>query len=83
VLRLAEQQGAPAVRVFGSVARREAGQDSDLDVLVDPKAEATMLDAIGLMQDLEDLLGRPVHVVSEASLHRDVRSRVLAGAASQ
>ena len=81
VLRLAEQHGASAVRIFGSVARGDAGPDSDLDILVEFRAEATLLDAIGLMQDLEDLLGRPVHVISESSLHRDIRARVLAEAA--
>ena len=80
ILRLAAQHGARNVRVFGSVARGEARPDSDIDVLVDFEPGRTLLDRIGLMQDLEDLLGRKVDVVTEKTLHRMIRQQVLAQA---
>jgi hypothetical protein len=77
ILRLAAQHGARNVRVFGSVARGEACPDSDIDVLVEIEPGRTLLDRIGLMQDLEDLLGRKVDVVTEKALHRLIRQQVL------
>jgi uncharacterized protein len=77
ILRLAAQHGARNVRVFGSVARGEARPDSDIDVLVEFEPGRTLLDRIGLMQDLEDLLGRKVDVVTEKALHRMIRQQVL------
>jgi len=77
ILRIAAQHGARNVRVFGSVARGEARPDSDIDVLVEFEPGRTLLDRIGLMQDLEDLLGRKVDVVTEKALHRMIRQQVL------
>ena len=57
ILRIADEHGASNVRVFGSEARHEAGPDSDLDLLVDMAADRSLLDLVGLGQDLEDLLG--------------------------
>jgi len=54
--------------VFGSVARGEAHPDSDLDLLVDFEPGASLLDHIGLFQDLEDLLGVGVDVVARSAL---------------
>jgi uncharacterized protein len=56
------------VRVVGSVARGEAGTGSDLDVLVDMGAGASPLTTAALQNDLEDLLGCPVHVVTTSGL---------------
>ena len=77
ILRLAAQHGARNVRLFGSVARGEARPDSDIDVLVEFEPGRTLLDRIGLMQDLEDLLGRKVDVVTEKALHQTIRARTL------
>jgi predicted nucleotidyltransferase len=77
ILRLAAQHGAYNVRVFGSVARGEPGPNSDIDVLVEFEPGRTLLDRIGLIQDLEDLLGRKVDVVTEKALHRSMRQQVL------
>ena len=77
ILRLAAQHGARNVRLFGSVARGEARPDSDVDVLVEFEPGRTLLDRIGLMQDLEDLLGRKVDVVTEKALHQMIRQQVL------
>ena len=77
ILRIASQHGAWNVRVFGSVARGEAGPDSDLDLLVEFDANRSLLDHVALVQDLEELLGRKVQVTTEDALHWYIRDRVL------
>jgi uncharacterized protein len=80
ILDLAAKYGARRIRVFGSVARGDARPDSDLDLLVAMEDGRTLLDLIGLGQDLEELLGRKVDVVSERGLSVHVRERILAEA---
>lgn len=80
ILALAERHGARNVRVFGSAARGTAGDGSDLDLLVELEPGRTLLDHVALKQDLEELLGIEVDVVTEAALHRSMRDRVLAEA---
>ncbi|HEY1204372.1 MAG TPA: nucleotidyltransferase family protein [Bryobacteraceae bacterium] len=77
ILRLAERRGAHNLRVFGSVARGEAGEDGDLDLLVAWEPGRSLLDHSGLVQDLQELLGMKVHVGTERSLHWYVRDRIL------
>lgn len=77
ILRIAERHGARNVRVFGSAARGEAGETSDIDFLVDPDPEISLLDRISLKLDLEDLLGRPVDVLTETSIYWLLRRRIL------
>ena len=72
--------GASSVRLFGSAARGEERDDSDVDFLVRLEQGRTLLDLVRLETRLEDLLGRPVDVVTEASLAEPMRSRVLAEA---
>lgn len=80
VLHLAEKRGAFNVRVFGSIARSEATSDSDVDLLVDFDPDYRLLDQIGLMVDLTELLGRKVDVAVERNLRDELRSYVLADA---
>ena len=77
ILRLAGEYGARNLRVFGSVARGEAGQGSDLDLLVDWEPGRSLWDHAGLVEDLQELLGVKVHVGTERSLHWYVRDRIL------
>jgi uncharacterized protein len=56
ILGVARKRRASRIAVFGSAARGEAHPDSDLDLLVDFEPGASLLDHIGLFQDLEDLL---------------------------
>lgn len=80
ILSLAARHGAQALRVFGSVARGEDGPDSDIDLLVRLEDGRSLLDMIGLQQDMEDLLGRRVDVVSEGGLSPLIKDRVMADA---
>lgn len=80
IMEIAARHGASNVRVFGSVARNEAGPDSDVDVLVCLEPGRTLLDHAALMLDLEALLGRKVDVAVDGGLRERVRERVLAEA---
>jgi predicted nucleotidyltransferase len=77
ILLLARQRGAHSVRVFGSVARGEANESSDLDLLVAWEPGRSLLDHAGLVQDLQQLLGMKVHIGTEKSLHWYVRDSIL------
>ena len=80
ILRLADLHGARNVRVFGSVARGDASEESDVDFLVDMEEGRTLLDLVGFWQDLQDLLGRQVDVISEGGISPYLRGRILAEA---
>ena len=68
ILGVARRRRAHRVAVFGSVARGEARPGSDVDLLVDFEPGASLLDHVGLFQDLEDLLGVGVNVVTRSAL---------------
>ena len=80
ILRIAKTHGATRVRVFGSFARGTARPDSDLDLLIDLESGRHLLDLVAIKQDLEDLLGREVHVVTEAAISPYFRDQVLRSA---
>lgn len=77
ILRVAAVHGARNVRVFGSVARGEADERSDIDLLVDMEEGRTLLDMGGLLMDLRELLHREVDIVTENGLKPRMRERVL------
>lgn len=77
ILRIAKRHGLRNVRVFGSMARGDADESSDVDLLVTLPPERTGLALGGLLMDVQDLLQRQVHVVTENSLHPWFRTRVL------
>jgi len=77
ILKLAEKHGARNVRVFGSVARGEAKESSDLDLLVQWEPGRSLFDHVGLKLDLEDLLNVKVEIGSERALHWFVRDGVI------
>jgi predicted nucleotidyltransferase len=80
ILELAMRHGARNVRVFGSLARGEEREDSDLDLLVTLEDHRTLLDLVGLKQDVEDLVHRPVDVVTDRGLSPYLRERILSEA---
>ena len=77
ILRVSAQHGARNVRIFGSVARGEADEASDIDFLVEMEPGMSLLDLGGLQVELESLLGRPVDVVTVRGLKARIRSTVL------
>ena len=77
VLRLADLHGARDVRVFGSMARGEASEESDIDFLVKTDPVTSPWFPAGLIEDLQGLLGRKVEVVTENALHGYIRDKVL------
>lgn len=68
LLLIAERHGASEVRVFGSIVRGDVGPGSDLDLLVQMGDRRTLLDQAGFQNDIEDLLGCPVHVTTTTGL---------------
>ncbi|MBM4273185.1 MAG: nucleotidyltransferase family protein [Deltaproteobacteria bacterium] len=80
ILEIAAKHGAYNVRVFGSVARGEADEQSDVDVLVELEVGRSLMDLGGLLMDLQELLGRRVDVVTERGLRTRIRDRVLSEA---
>ena len=77
ILRISASHGAHNVRIFGSVAKGEAGPDSDVDFLVDMGSEHSPWFPGGLLMDLQDLLGCKVDILTEDALHWYIRDRVL------
>ena len=77
ILRIAGRYGAHNVRVFGSVARAEADEQSDIDFLVEMEPGRSLFDLGGLQLELETALGCPVDVVTEKGLKARIRTRVL------
>ena len=77
ILCLAAKYGARNVRAFGSVARGEADETSDLDLLVDLEPGRSLLDLGGLQFELEVLLNCRVDVVTEQGLKKRIRDRVI------
>jgi uncharacterized protein len=82
ILQIATRHGARNVRVFGSVARGKANEQSDIDFLVDLEPGRSLLDLGGLLMDLKDLLGRDVDVVTEEGIYWLLRRRILKEARS-
>lgn len=80
IKRIAAIHGAHNLMVFGSRARGDHRPDSNLDFLVDFEPGRSLLDAVGLEQNLEDLLGMKVQAVTRRSLRPSVRDEVLAEA---
>jgi predicted nucleotidyltransferase len=82
ILRIAAAHGALDVQVFGSAASGEDRAGSDIDLLVRPGPTTSAWFPVGLIEDLEALLGRKVDVVTENALHRTIRDQILREARS-
>ena len=77
ILRVAEKHGAHNVRIFGSVARGQADDQSDVDLLVTMEPGRSLLDQAALWVEIQELLGYQVDVVSDRGLKLRMRERVL------
>lgn len=82
ILKIAQKNGARNVRLFGSAARGRTSKSSDVDLLVEMEPGRSLLDIVAIKQDLEDLLGRKVDVVTENALSPYIRAEVLREAMS-
>ena len=82
ILKIAHKYGARNVRLFGSAARGRTSKSSDVDLLVEMEPGRSLLDIVAIKQDLEDLLGRKVDVVTENALSPYIRAEVLREAMS-
>jgi hypothetical protein len=77
ILRVCAKYGARNVRIFGSLARGEADDQSDIDLVVEFEPDRSLLDHAGLWIELQELLGCKVDVVSERGIKPRIRERVL------
>lgn len=74
---LASRFKVQEIGIFGSMARGEQREESDIDIVVDLDKDADLLDLIGLSQYLEERLRQKVDVVPKAALRQEIRERVL------
>ena len=77
ILEISTRYGAKEIKIFGSALRGEAKTNSDVDLLVELEPGRSLLDIIAIKQDLEDLLGCKVDIVTEAALSPYIRDEVL------
>ncbi len=77
ILCIAAKHGAKNVRLFGSIARGEADDKSDIDILVEMEPGRSLLDLAGLWRELNELLGVRVDVVTDKGLRDSIREGVL------
>lgn len=80
IRRIVQAHRACNARVFGSVLHGDDDEASDLDVLIDPTAETTLLDVAAIEVELQRLLGVPVDVLTPGALPEKFRAQVLAEA---
>lgn len=77
IMNTLEQNDVSRASFFGSLVRGELTDDSDIDILVDFKGKKSLLDLVGLKQELEDVLRRKVDVLTYKSLHPLLKDRIL------
>lgn len=77
IRRIALSHRVTNVRVFGSVVHGDDTEGSDLDLLVDPTSETTMMDIGAIRYELKQLLGIPVDVLTPRAIPDHFKSLVL------
>jgi len=77
ILEIARRYGASDIRIFGSIARGDATEASDLDLIVRFEPGRSLFDHGGLLMDLQDLLGVKVDVISEHGMRERFRNHVM------
>jgi predicted nucleotidyltransferase len=82
ILSIAARHGIRNVRVFGSTVRGDDRKDSDVDLLVEVEKGRSLLDVIGFEQELSELSGRRVEVLSTGGLSPNLERNILIEAAS-
>jgi predicted nucleotidyltransferase len=77
IMPILQKYGVIKAALFGSVVREEEGDDSDIDILVDIEKNVSLLEFIGLKQELEDALGHPVDLVEYGTIKPLLKDRIL------
>ena len=77
ILRIARRHGVGRISIFGSFARGEATEHSDIDLLIEVQGPTPPWFPGGLVADLEELLGRRVDVVEADAIREGMRARIL------
>lgn len=77
ILNVASQHGVNKVKIFGSALKGEETPESDIDLLVDCKEECSLFDLIGLKQELEQMFGRKIDIVTPNSIHWSLQESIL------
>ncbi len=77
IILLGNQYGASNIRIFGSASRNEAKLTSDLDFIVTLEPGHTLLDLGGFLMEVQEILGMPVDVVTDDSLHPLLKEGIL------
>ena len=77
ILKIAAKHGAKNVRIFGSVARGEDDEKSDIDFMVEMGPERSLYDHAALLLELQELMKIKVDVVTEKGINARIRGRVL------
>ncbi|KFD40977.1 DNA polymerase [Peptococcaceae bacterium SCADC1_2_3] len=77
ILNIASQHGVNKVKIFGSALRGEETPESGIDLLVECKDECSLFDLIGLKQELEQMFGRKINIVTPNSIHWSLQESIL------
>ncbi len=77
IYRLARLYGVTRIRVFGSVSQKQETDASDIDLLIDVDPNRSLLDLALFSNELEDILGRKVDLVTEPALHPLLKTQIL------
>lgn len=77
ILKITDKYGAYNVRIFGSVARGQANEDSDIDFLVDLKSDRSLWDLGGLWVELNEFLKMRIEVFTVGTLKETIRENAL------
>jgi len=77
ILQIAARHGARDVRIFGSTSTGESQEESDIDLLVNTTEQTSPWFPVGLKEELEELLGKKVDIVTENGLYWLLRRRIL------
>jgi predicted nucleotidyltransferase len=80
ILEIAKRHRAYNVRVFGSVARGEADENSDVDILVQIERGRTLIDLVALNEELELVFDRKVQVVTDEGISPYLKDSIVAEA---
>lgn len=77
IINVLKKYDVKKAALFGSIVRGEDTKDSDIDLLVEFKGRKSLLDLAGLQLELQELLGRPVDVLTYNSLHHLLKEKIL------